>query len=125
MGKLAGGVLHAKDFIVDDRIVFVGSQNWGWRALTRIHEIGAVARNTRLAQTFAAVLDLHHRRQLVAARADTGVSAVAGLMPDIEVKYSAPRKTPQGFIPYARLEHCKPARRRRKRYRLFRARTGT
>ncbi len=57
MNKLAGGVLPAKDFIVDDRIVFVGSQNRDWRALTQIHEIGAVVRNTRLAKTFAAAFD--------------------------------------------------------------------
>lgn len=55
--KLTGGVLHAKYFIVDDRTVFVGSQNWDWRALSQIHEIGAVARNARLAQTFEAAFD--------------------------------------------------------------------
>lgn len=55
--KLTGGVLHAKYFIVDDRIVFVGSQNWDWRALSQIHEIGAVVRNARLAHTFEAAFD--------------------------------------------------------------------
>lgn len=55
--KLTGGVLHAKYFVVDGRTVFVGSQNWDWRALTQIHEIGAVARNARLAQTFEAAFD--------------------------------------------------------------------
>ncbi len=56
--KLTGGVLHAKYFIVDDRIVFVGSQNWDWRALTQIHEIGAVVSDARLARTFEAAFDL-------------------------------------------------------------------
>ena len=55
--KLTGGVLHAKFFIVDGETVFVGSQNWDWRALTQIHEIGAVVRSTRLAQTFLAAFD--------------------------------------------------------------------
>lgn len=55
--QLTGGVLHAKYFIVDDRTVFVGSQNWDWRALDQIHEIGALVRNTRLAKTFTAAFD--------------------------------------------------------------------
>jgi phosphatidylserine/phosphatidylglycerophosphate/cardiolipin synthase-like enzyme len=59
--QLTGGVLHAKYFIVDGRIVFVGSQNWDWRALMQIHEIGAVVRNTRLAETFTAAFDFDWR----------------------------------------------------------------
>ncbi len=35
-----GGVQHAKYFIVDGRNAFVGSQNFDWRALSHIHEIG-------------------------------------------------------------------------------------
>lgn len=55
--KLTGGVLHAKYFVVDGQTVFVGSQNWDWRALSQIHEIGAMVRNTRLAHTFEAAFD--------------------------------------------------------------------
>lgn len=53
--SLTGGVLHAKYFIVDDSIVFVGSQNWDWRALSEIHEIGARIDNKRFAKTFESV----------------------------------------------------------------------
>jgi phosphatidylserine/phosphatidylglycerophosphate/cardiolipin synthase-like enzyme len=35
-----GGIQHAKYFIVDGREAFVGSQNFDWRALDQIHEIG-------------------------------------------------------------------------------------
>ena len=35
-----GGILHAKYFVVDRREAFVGSQNFDWRALTHIHELG-------------------------------------------------------------------------------------
>jgi phosphatidylserine/phosphatidylglycerophosphate/cardiolipin synthase-like enzyme len=55
--KLTGGVLHAKYMIVDDASVFVGSQNWDWRALDEIHEIGARIDNARFARTFDAVFD--------------------------------------------------------------------
>jgi len=55
--SLTGGVLHAKYFIVDDSIVFVGSQNWDWRALSQIHEIGARIDNKRFARTFEGVFN--------------------------------------------------------------------
>ncbi len=34
------GVQHAKFFIIDGKEVFIGSQNFDWRALEHIHEIG-------------------------------------------------------------------------------------
>lgn len=54
---LTGGVLHAKYMVVDGIEVFVGSQNWDWRALEEIHEIGARIREVRFARTFAAAFD--------------------------------------------------------------------
>lgn len=50
-----GGVLHAKYFIVDDETVFVGSQNWDWRALTHINELGLRVRDGEIAAAFARV----------------------------------------------------------------------
>lgn len=54
---LTGGVLHAKYMVVDGTSVFVGSQNWDWRALDQIHEIGARINNPRFAQTFEAAFE--------------------------------------------------------------------
>ena len=59
--SLTGGVLHAKYFIVDGRSVFVGSQNWDWRALDQIHEIGARIDNRRFARTFEGVFNFDWR----------------------------------------------------------------
>ncbi len=57
MGEL-GGVQHAKFFLVDGREFFVGSQNFDWRALSHIHELGVRVRDRRLtaqvAEVFAA-----------------------------------------------------------------------
>jgi phosphatidylserine/phosphatidylglycerophosphate/cardiolipin synthase-like enzyme len=39
--RLWGGVQHAKFFLVDGRACFVGSQNWDYRSLEHIHELGA------------------------------------------------------------------------------------
>lgn len=52
------GVLHAKYFLVDGRELFVGSQNFDWRALAHIHETGvrldAPGAVARLAAVFEA-----------------------------------------------------------------------
>jgi phosphatidylserine/phosphatidylglycerophosphate/cardiolipin synthase-like enzyme len=40
MEGLTHGVLHAKYFLVDRKEVFFGSQNFDWRALTHIQELG-------------------------------------------------------------------------------------
>jgi len=54
---LTGGALHAKYMVVDGTSVFVGSQNWDWRALDQIHEIGARIVSDRFARIFDAVFD--------------------------------------------------------------------
>ena len=58
---LTGGVLHAKYMVVDGRSVFVGSQNWDWRALDQIHEIGARIDDPRFARTFDAAFEFDWR----------------------------------------------------------------
>lgn len=53
-GRLTGGVLHTKFWIVDRSHVFIGSANLDWRALTQVKELGVVVYNcSSLAQ------DLH------------------------------------------------------------------
>ncbi|MEN8006887.1 MAG: phospholipase D-like domain-containing protein [Candidatus Krumholzibacteriota bacterium] len=53
-----GGVLHAKYFISDDDLLFVGSQNWDWRALDQIHELGVLVRHRELAADLGRVFDM-------------------------------------------------------------------
>lgn len=45
--KLSGGVLHAKYFIVDGEDAFLGSQNFDWRALDHIFEMGIRVHDAR------------------------------------------------------------------------------
>ena len=40
VGKVMGGVLHAKYFVVDGREAYLGSQNFDWRSLQHIQELG-------------------------------------------------------------------------------------
>ncbi|HTK83034.1 MAG TPA: phospholipase D-like domain-containing protein [Bacteroidota bacterium] len=58
IAKLAGGIQHAKYFLVDHEEAFVGSQNFDWRALKHIHELGARIRNHDVAQFYQHIFDL-------------------------------------------------------------------
>jgi phosphatidylserine/phosphatidylglycerophosphate/cardiolipin synthase-like enzyme len=62
-----GGVLHAKYFIVDGREVYLGSQNFDWRALTHIQELGVRIRDARLS---APLVDLFETDWALAGGAD-------------------------------------------------------
>ena len=57
-GGVAGGIQHAKYFIVDGKEVFVGSQNFDWRALEHIHELGLRIHNKGIAATYEDVFNL-------------------------------------------------------------------
>lgn len=52
-----GGVLHAKYMVVDGAEVFVGSQNFDWRALEHIVELGLRLRAPGAAAGFQALFD--------------------------------------------------------------------
>jgi phosphatidylserine/phosphatidylglycerophosphate/cardiolipin synthase-like enzyme len=55
--KAAGGVQHSKYFIVDGKITFLGSQNFDWRALKHIHELGVVIRFPDITNQFQSIFD--------------------------------------------------------------------
>jgi len=55
---LWGGVLHAKCLVVDGEEMFVGSQNWDWRALEHIHELGVRIRDRVLAARLTSIFEL-------------------------------------------------------------------
>ncbi len=52
-----GGVQHAKFFVVDGRAAFVGSQNWDWRALEHINELGVRLDGPAPARAVQAIFD--------------------------------------------------------------------
>jgi phosphatidylserine/phosphatidylglycerophosphate/cardiolipin synthase-like enzyme len=56
--EIAGGVMHAKYFVVDDFDLFVGSQNMDWRALKHIHEMGVRVKNEKIAKTFLNIFNI-------------------------------------------------------------------
>jgi phosphatidylserine/phosphatidylglycerophosphate/cardiolipin synthase-like enzyme len=52
-----GGVQHAKFFVVDGKQSFVGSQNFDWRALAHIHEIGLRVADAGIAATLSQIFE--------------------------------------------------------------------
>ncbi len=52
------GINHSKYFIVDKKTVFIGSQNFDWRALKHIHEIGLKISNREFAETITTIFNM-------------------------------------------------------------------
>ena len=52
-GALGGGVLHAKYFLVDGKELFMGSQNFDWRSLQHIQELGVRVIDPDVARAYA------------------------------------------------------------------------
>lgn len=51
--KVGGGVQHSKFFVVDGAEAFMGSQNFDWRALKHIHELGVRIKSAKAAADLA------------------------------------------------------------------------
>ena len=52
-----GGIQHAKVFVVDRAQSFVGSQNFDWRALSHIHEVGMRVNDAKIAADIEAIFE--------------------------------------------------------------------
>lgn len=57
-GKAGGGIQHAKFFIVDGEEIFLGSQNFDWRALKHIHELGIRLRHKDAVALYQDIFEL-------------------------------------------------------------------
>jgi phosphatidylserine/phosphatidylglycerophosphate/cardiolipin synthase-like enzyme len=58
IGSQWGGVMHAKYFVVDEQTLYIGSQNWDWRAMTQIRELGALVTHPGLARDLKRIFEL-------------------------------------------------------------------
>jgi phosphatidylserine/phosphatidylglycerophosphate/cardiolipin synthase-like enzyme len=58
MKPVRGGVLHAKYFVVDRDVAWLGSQNMDWRSVEHIHELGVAVREPAAVAGLAATFDL-------------------------------------------------------------------
>lgn len=98
-GAIAGGVLHAKYFLVDGREIYVGSQNFDWRSLQHIQELGARVVEPGVARAYA---DLFETDWAWAGGGDkrnrtrTGNSLFPAAVGDAQV---TPVFSPTGWLP--------------------------
>jgi len=81
VGALMGGVQHSKYFIVDGKEVYMGSQNFDWRSLEHIHEMGVHLRSAELARPFV---------ELFAADWALASGTPKSALPPVSSPYTAP-----------------------------------
>lgn len=102
-----GGIQHAKYFIVDGKEVFVGSQNFDWRALEHIHELGLRINNKEIAAAFEEIFELDWQLTSLSPEKFKAFSVTekdfhtpirfAGQAGDVAVV--VPTFSPRGYIP--------------------------
>lgn len=101
-----GGVLHAKYFIADGEQVFLGSQNFDWRALEQIQELGVRLAGEDVAGYYCEVFDA----DWALAAADSGGAVpprpgAGDALPIVRVEAQGdtlrlwPTMSPAGWIP--------------------------
>jgi phosphatidylserine/phosphatidylglycerophosphate/cardiolipin synthase-like enzyme len=88
--RIAGGVQHSKFLLVDGEIAYLGSQNFDWRALKHIHELGVAVRDPRVAADFGRVFAL-----------DWDMATPIGRAPDTtRVAFATQTPHAPGTLPY-------------------------
>ncbi len=99
LAGVSKGILHAKYFVVDGREAFLGSQNFDWRALEHIHELGVRTSEpvvvSRLARLFAIDWTFVENHKLPDFPAQPQMSARAM----VELVASPPFLTPKDIRP--------------------------
>lgn len=86
-----GGILHAKYFVVDGREAYLGSQNYDYRSLSHIHELGVRANDEGVVRGLRATFDRDFR---IAGNEPKVALDVAG--PSSRVTFGA---SPEGALP--------------------------
>lgn len=69
--KIGGGINHAKYFVVDSAAAYLGSQNFDWRSLKHIHELGLKTTEPAVVAGLAAVFAHDWEAQAKVARGET------------------------------------------------------
>ncbi len=99
LAGVSKGILHAKYFVVDGREAFLGSQNFDWRALEHIHELGVRTSEpgivSRLARLFAIDWTFAENRRMPEFPPQPPLSA----HPKVELVASPPFLTPKDIRP--------------------------
>jgi phosphatidylserine/phosphatidylglycerophosphate/cardiolipin synthase-like enzyme len=99
LAGVSRGILHAKYFVVDGREAALGSQNFDWRALEHIHELGVRTTDpgivVRLAELFAIDWTFAGSGKLPELPGRPALT----LRPEVELVASPPFLTPKDIRP--------------------------
>ncbi|MBI4348511.1 MAG: phospholipase [Elusimicrobia bacterium] len=72
--KIGGGITHAKYFVIDSTAAYLGSQNFDWRSLKHIHELGLRTGEGAIVRGLQAIFDHDWEAQ---AKVERGESVAA------------------------------------------------
>jgi len=107
--KSMGGVQHAKYFIVDGHEAYLGSQNFDWRSLEHIQELGLRVRVPEVVRALGAIFEYDWALAAGAAPAKPGASSPAATGARAPGPFAAqfagetvrvtPVFSPQGYLP--------------------------
>ncbi len=105
--EIAGGVMHAKYFVVDRRVLFLGSQNWDWRSLEHIRELGVRIHDHVVSLAFTRLFNMdwklaRHPKQKPVLEKNLTLAPIQLLNKDRTVQV-LPLFTPENLMPYSNL----------------------
>lgn len=99
LAGVSKGILHAKYFVVDGGEAFLGSQNFDWRALEHIHELGVRTTDPLIVARLSDLFAIDWRFAQGGKRPDLpGGPPVTG-RPAVELVASPPFLTPKDIRP--------------------------
>ncbi len=95
LGAINGGIQHAKYWVIDGDVSFVGSQNFDWRALNQIHELGVLVRHEETARRLRLVFNYDWELAITGKAPDVNGSPILEpLASDVDLFVS-----PIGLVP--------------------------
>lgn len=82
--KVAGaGIVHAKLMVVDSTQAYIGSQNWDWRSLKHIHEMGLRVTEPSVVRDIQSLVDHDWKAAELTERGE-GVPTVNSKRPEVD-----------------------------------------
>ncbi|WP_243301724.1 phospholipase D-like domain-containing protein [Geothrix oryzisoli] len=99
LASVSKGILHAKYFVVDGREAALGSQNFDWRALEHIHELGVRTTDPRIVVRLAELFSLDWAFAGSGKLPELPGRPALTLRPEVELVASPPFLTPKDIRP--------------------------
>ena len=99
LSAVSKGILHAKYFVVDGREAALGSQNFDWRALEHIHELGVRTTDPRIVVRLAELFAIDWAFAGSGKLPELPGRPALTLRPEVELVASPPFLTPKDIRP--------------------------